>query len=58
QRDIDKIVENSAGLRIITTEKDLVKLRELELPDDISALRIDFSIEKEFYDHVFNIMDV
>ena len=58
QRDIDKIVENSAGLRIITTEKDLVKLRELELPDDISALRIDFSIEKEFYDHIFNIMDV
>ena len=53
QKDIDEIKNNAAGLEIITTEKDLVKLRDLQLPEKLSALRIDFSIDNDFYDHIF-----
>ena len=53
QRDIDKIRSEAAGLDTITTEKDLVKLKELRLPDNIFALRIEFSIEEGFYDKIF-----
>jgi len=53
QRDIDKIKSAAAGLDIITTEKDLVKLKGLRLPDNIFALRVDFSIEEGFYNLIF-----
>jgi len=53
QHDIDKIVESSEGLDIITTEKDLMKLKDLKLPQNLFALRIEFSINEEFYKHVF-----
>jgi len=38
---------------IITTEKDLVKLKELQIPENIYALKIEFSINNEFYDNIF-----
>lgn len=53
QRDIDKINLAASGLRVITTEKDLVKLRHLKSTDNISALKIEFSVEEEFYDKLF-----
>jgi tetraacyldisaccharide 4'-kinase len=53
QRDMDKIKTEAEGLDIITTEKDLVKLKEMQLPDNTFALRIDFSIEDDFYDILF-----
>ncbi|MBI5055882.1 MAG: tetraacyldisaccharide 4'-kinase [Nitrospirae bacterium] len=53
QRDIDKIKSVAAGLDIIITEKDLVKLRDLQLPDNIFALRIEFTVEDDFYNSVF-----
>lgn len=56
QKDIDEIKKDSAGLDIVTTEKDLVKLRDLDLPEHLSALRIDFSIDNDFYDHVFKLI--
>jgi tetraacyldisaccharide 4'-kinase len=56
QRDIDKIKSEAAGLDIITTEKDLVKLKELRLPDNMFALRIEFSIDDAFYDKLFNAL--
>jgi tetraacyldisaccharide 4'-kinase len=56
QGDIDKIKSEAAGLDIITTEKDLVKLKELQLPDNIFALRIEFSIEDAFYDKLFKAL--
>lgn len=56
QRDISKIIQDAAGLEIITTEKDLVKLKELEPSENISALRIEFSIDDTFYDHIFDIL--
>ncbi len=57
QKEIDDIRKDSMGLNIVTTEKDLVKLRELQLPDRLSALRIEFSIEDGFYDYLFNLLE-
>jgi tetraacyldisaccharide 4'-kinase len=53
QNDLKKIKKESEGLEIVTTEKDLVKLRELDVPGNISALKIEFSIDKDFYNHLF-----
>lgn len=53
QQDIDRIAESADGLDIITTEKDLVKLKELRLPENIFALRVDFSVEEAFYNNIF-----
>jgi tetraacyldisaccharide 4'-kinase len=53
RKDLDKIKSEAAGLDIVTTEKDLVKLRELDLPDNLSALKIGFSIDNDFYDYIF-----
>ncbi|MBI5098713.1 MAG: tetraacyldisaccharide 4'-kinase [Nitrospirae bacterium] len=53
QRDMDKIKTEAEGLDIITTEKDLVKLKEMQLPDNTFALRIEFSIEEDFFKHIF-----
>ncbi len=56
QTDIDEIKKEALGLEIVTTEKDLVKLKELKVPDNISALRIEFSINSEFYDTLFHLI--
>jgi len=56
QRDINKIKEEAGNLEIVTTEKDLVKLKELELPENIFALRIEFSVDESFYDILFKKM--
>lgn len=53
QRNIKKIKKDAAGLEIITTEKDLVKLKGLNSIENIYALRIEFSIEEEFYNNLF-----
>ncbi len=53
QRDADKIRSEAAGSDIITTEKDLVKLRGFQLPNNIFALRIEFSVEEDFYNKIF-----
>lgn len=55
QKDIDRIEKEAAGLDIITTEKDLVKLRMLDLPKNIFAMRIEFSIDSAFYDDIFRL---
>ena len=55
QGDIDKIKRAASGLRIITTEKDLVKLRHLQSTVDISALKVEFSVEEGFYDQLFKV---
>jgi len=53
QKDLEEMRREASGLEIITTEKDMVKLRELRLPENIHALRIEFSVEKEFYNQLF-----
>ncbi|MDH4028923.1 MAG: tetraacyldisaccharide 4'-kinase, partial [Nitrospirota bacterium] len=57
QKDIDQITKDAAGLDMITTEKDLVKLRDLRLPEKLFALSIEFSVENDFYEHIFNMIN-
>lgn len=52
-KDMDRIKSEAAGLDIITTEKDLVKIRGLDVPENLSALQIGFSIDNDFYDYIF-----
>jgi tetraacyldisaccharide 4'-kinase len=53
QRELNKIQREAQDMDIITTEKDLVKLKELKLPENIYALKIEFSIEDNYYDTLF-----
>ncbi|MBI5675215.1 MAG: tetraacyldisaccharide 4'-kinase [Nitrospirae bacterium] len=55
QGDIDKMIKEAGGMDIITTEKDMVKLKGLRLPENIFALRIKFLIDGNFYDGIFGI---
>ncbi|MDP2278398.1 MAG: tetraacyldisaccharide 4'-kinase [Nitrospirota bacterium] len=58
--DIEDIIkEAKAGNAdwIVTTEKDMVRLRDLRLPENLVALTIRFAIDDEFYDEVFNPND-
>jgi len=52
-KDIEKLKKDAAGLDIITTEKDLVKLKDLNVPDNLFALSIDFSLDNAFFDSIF-----
>ena len=38
---------------IVTTEKDMIKIRDFDLPGNIIIIGIEFSVDKEFYDEVF-----
>ena len=54
--DIVKIREEalkSGAEWIVTTEKDMIKIRDLDLPANIIIIGIEFSIDKGFYDEVF-----
>jgi tetraacyldisaccharide 4'-kinase len=39
---------------IVTTEKDIMRLKGLELPENLVALAIEFKADEEFYDEAFN----
>jgi tetraacyldisaccharide 4'-kinase len=55
-QDMIKIKEEalkSGAEWIVTTEKDMIKIRDLDLPGNIIIIGIEFSIDKEFYDAVF-----
>jgi tetraacyldisaccharide 4'-kinase len=55
-RDVGKIIKDAkkSGVDwIVTTEKDIMRLRGLNIPGDIVALAIEFSVEEGFYDEVF-----
>jgi tetraacyldisaccharide 4'-kinase len=55
QQDIEKIIKKAAESKadwIVTTEKDMVKLNHLSLPENLIALSIEFSVDKGFYDEV------
>ena len=55
--DIETIIKNAtrcgAGW-IVTTEKDIMRLRRMDLPENLVALGIDFVTDREFYDEVLN----
>ncbi|MEW6738524.1 MAG: tetraacyldisaccharide 4'-kinase [Nitrospirota bacterium] len=41
---------------LITTEKDMVKLKELNLPEKILCIEIGFFIDKAFFDYIFDCL--
>ncbi|GAB4539976.1 MAG: tetraacyldisaccharide 4'-kinase [Thermodesulfovibrionia bacterium] len=51
--DVDRIMEEARGLDIITTEKDMVKVKGIRQLDNLYALRIEFLIEDGFYNKLF-----
>lgn len=56
QKDISGI--KAAALRcgadwIVTTEKDIIRLRDFELPENLVSLGIKFGIDEKFYDRLF-----
>jgi tetraacyldisaccharide 4'-kinase len=54
--DISKIrteADDSGADWIVTTEKDMMKLRGLDLPEKLIIISIEFSADKDFYDAVF-----
>jgi len=56
--DITRIRQEAVRTRadwVLMTEKDLVKLNRFKLPNNFAALRIDFEIESDFYDNIFNV---
>jgi tetraacyldisaccharide 4'-kinase len=56
QEDIEYIIKEArAGNAdwIVTTEKDMVRLRGMRLPENLVALKIRIAIRGEFYDEVF-----
>jgi len=56
QGDIEDIIkEAKAGNAnwVLTTEKDMMRLRGLRLPDNIAALKIRFAVDDEFYAEIF-----
>jgi len=55
-RDLRKIVEDaqkSDADWIVTTEKDIMRLRRLSIPANLVALAIEFGVDKGFYEEVF-----
>ena len=56
-RDIQKIIKDSVkgdDNWIVTTEKDIMRLRQLNIPANLVALLIEFAVDEEFYNEVFN----
>lgn len=57
QQDIEKIIKRAAENKadwVVTTEKDMVKLKHLSLPENLIALSIEFAVDEGFYDEVLS----
>jgi tetraacyldisaccharide 4'-kinase len=50
-----KSAEKSGAEWIVTTEKDIIKLRNLDLPDNILIIEVTFFVEQGFYDEAFRL---
>jgi tetraacyldisaccharide 4'-kinase len=56
RQDLSRVSEAAKGCSadwIVTTEKDIMRLRDFNLPENIVSLRIEFEVEKAFYDRLF-----
>jgi len=56
KKDIESVLKAARRAQapwIITTEKDIIRLREFQLPSNIVVLGAEFVVEKAFYDLVF-----
>ncbi|MBI5102375.1 MAG: tetraacyldisaccharide 4'-kinase [Nitrospirae bacterium] len=58
EADIRNIMEASARAEsqwIVTTEKDIIKVREFDLPGNILIIRVRFSVDRCCYDEIFRL---
>ncbi len=58
RQDISAIIQaakQSGAGWIVTTEKDIIKARSLDLPDNIAVVRIIFDAEESFFDRAFSL---
>ncbi len=46
--------KSSGSEWIVTTEKDIIKLRDIDLPENILIIRIKFTVDTAFYDSIFD----
>jgi tetraacyldisaccharide 4'-kinase len=56
--DVAKVLkgaQKSGAEWIVTTEKDIIKLRNLDLPDNILIIEITFSVGEGFYEEAFRL---
>ena len=53
---IKKSAEQSGANWIVTTEKDIMRLKEFSLPENLVTLAIEFTVDKKFYEEVFSKM--
>ena len=51
--DITAEAKKSGADWIVTTEKDIMKLSELDVPENLLALSIEFDVDEEFFEEVF-----
>ena len=60
QRDIQEIIRNAKGYNsdwIVTTEKDIMRLKGFALPENVVSLGIEFSVDERFYEEVLGGLD-
>lgn len=50
---IKREAEKTGAEWIVTTEKDIIKTRDIDLPENILIIEIEFSVEEEFFGKVF-----
>lgn len=53
-RAIAEEAERTGAESIVTTEKDIIKMKAFDLPKNMIALRIAFSVDANFYTHIFD----
>ena len=51
---IKKSAEQSGANWIVTTEKDIMRLKEFSFPENLVSLAIEFTVDKKFYEEIFN----
>jgi tetraacyldisaccharide 4'-kinase len=57
-RDIGYEAARRGAEWIATTEKDIIKTRDLDLPENIFIIEIELSVEMKFYDDIFSFPEV
>jgi tetraacyldisaccharide 4'-kinase len=60
QGDIQEIIRNAKGFNsdwIVTTEKDIMRLKGFALPENVVSLGIEFSVDERFYEEVLGGLD-
>lgn len=53
-RQIHGAARRSGADWIVTTEKDIIKLKDFDLDENLLSLRIEFNIGEEFYERIFS----